>query len=106
MRERILLLIIFACLSVFIYVFQYHVNTVIGFFIICGFMIVYGVYMNLATKHKKRKLAKQPRVINENYKPFVSILIPAHNEEFVIANTVENILNIDYENFEVIVIDD
>ena len=93
MRERILLLIIVACLSVFIYVFQYHVNTVIGFFIICGFMIVYGIYMNLATKHKKRKLAKQPKVINEDYKPFVSILIPAHNEESVITHTVENILN-------------
>ena len=62
--------------------------------------------MNLATKHRKRKLAKHPRVINENYKPFVSILIPAHNEEFVITNTVENILNIDYENYEIIVIDD
>ena len=62
--------------------------------------------MNLATKHKKRKLAKQPKVINADYKPFVSILIPAHNEESVITHTVENILNIDYENFEVIVIDD
>ena len=69
-------------------------------------MIVYGIYMNLATKHRKRKLAKQPRVINEDYKPFVSILIPAHNEESVITHTVENVLNIDYENFEVIVIDD
>ena len=69
-------------------------------------MIVYGIYMNLATKHKKRKLAKQPKVINEDYKPFVSILIPAHNEESVITHTVENILNIDYENFEIIVIDD
>lgn len=106
MRERILLLIIIACLSVFIYVFQYHVNTVIGFFIICGFMIVYGIYMNLAVKHRKRKLAKQPIVINEDYKPFVTILVPAHNEESVISHTVENLLNIDYENFELIVIDD
>ena len=62
--------------------------------------------MNLAAKHKKRKLAKQPKVVNEDYKPFVSILVPAHNEEGVIAHTVENILNIDYENFEIIVIDD
>ena len=106
MRERVLLLTIVACLSVFIYVFQYHVNTVIGFFIICGFMILYGIYMNLATKHKKRKRAKHPVVINEDYRLFVSILIPAHNEESVISHTVENILNIDYENYEVIVIDD
>ncbi len=106
MRERILLLTIVGFLSVFLYVFQYHVNTVIGFIILCGFMVVYGIYMNLAARHKKRKLQKQPAVVNENYKPFVSILIPAHNEEGVIANTVENILNLNYKNFEIIVIDD
>ena len=69
-------------------------------------MIVYGIYMNLAVKHRKRKLAKQPPVINENYKPFVTILVPAHNEESVITHTVENILKLDYENYELIVIDD
>ena len=45
-------------------------------------------------------------VVNEDYKPFVSIMIPAHNEDQVIANTVENVLAIDYPNFEIIVIDD
>ena len=106
MRERILLLTIVAFLSIFLYVFQYHVNTGIGFIILCAFMVVYGTYMNLAAKHKKRKLEKQPPVINENYKPFISVLIPAHNEEGVITDTVKNILAMDYENFEVIVIDD
>lgn len=33
-------------------------------------------------------------------------MIPAHNEETVISNTVQNILGMDYENFEIIVIDD
>ncbi len=106
MRERVLLLTIVAFLSIFLYVFQYHVNTGIGFVILCAFMLIYGVYMNLATRHKKRKLEKQPVVINENYKPFVSVLIPAHNEEGVITSTVENILGMDYDNFEIIVIDD
>ena len=69
-------------------------------------MVTYGLYSVAATKYQKRKLKKHPPVINENYKPFVSIMIPAHNEEYVIANTVENILNIDYPNFEIIVIDD
>ena len=43
---------------------------------------------------------------NENYKPFVSIMVPAHNEESVICNTIETILNLDYPNFEIIAIDD
>lgn len=106
MRERILLFTILTCLGVFLYVFQNHVNTAVGFLILCACMVTYGLYSIAATKYQKRKLKKHPIVINENYKPFVSIMVPAHNEEYVIANTVENILAIDYPNFEVIVIDD
>ena len=104
MRERFLLFIILSCLGVFLYVFQNYVNTTVGFVIFC--MVTYGLYSIAATKYQKRKLKKHPPVVNENYKPFVSIMIPAHNEESVIANTVENILQIDYPAFEIIVIDD
>lgn len=106
MRERILLFIILSCLGVFLYVFQNYVNTVVGFIILCSCMVVYGLYSLAATKYQKRKLKKHPPVINEKYKPFVTIMIPAHNEESVISHTVENVLNIDYPNFEVIIIDD
>lgn len=106
MRERILLFIILSCLGVFLYVFQNYMNTVVGFLILCAVMVIYGLYSIAATKYQKRKLKKFPMVVNEDYKPFVSIMIPAHNEDQVIANTVENILAIDYPNFEIIVIDD
>ena len=106
MRERILLFIILSCLGVFLYVFQNYVNTVVGFVILCACMVVYGLYSLAATKYQKRKLKMHPVVVNENFKPFVTIMIPAHNEESVITNTVENILKMDYPNFEVIVIDD
>ena len=106
MRERLLLFFILFGLGVFLYVFQNHINTTKGFVILCACMVVYGLYSITATKYQKRKLKKNPIVINENYKPFISIMIPAHNEESVITNTIENILNIDYPNFEVLVIDD
>ena len=106
MRERILLFIILSFLGVFLFIFQNYVNTVVGFLILCSCMVIYGLYSIAATKYRKRKLKKHPIVINENYKPFVSIMIPAHNEEHVIANTVENILSLDYPNYEVIIIDD
>lgn len=106
MRERILLFIILTCLGVFLYVFQNYVNTVVGFVILCVCMVIYGLYSIAATKYQKRKLKMHPMVINENYKPFVSIMIPAHNEESVIENTVNNIRTIDYPNYEIIVIDD
>ena len=106
MRERILLFIFLTCLGVFLYIFQNHVNTVFGFLILCACMVTYGLYSIAATKYQKRKLKKNPPVVNEGYKPFVSIMIPAHNEEYVIANTVNNIRAIDYPNYEIIVIDD
>ena len=106
MRERILLFIILSCLGVFLYVFQNYVNTVVGFVILCACMVVYGLYSLAATKYQKRKLKKHPIVVNENFKPFVTVMIPAHDEESVISNTVENILKMNYPNFEVIVIDD
>ena len=60
----------------------------------------------LQPKLKKRNLLKNPKEKNENYKPMISIMIPAHNEESVIGNTVQTVLNLDYPNFEIIAIDD
>lgn len=88
------------------YVFQNYFNTVWGLLFLCCAMITYAFYMHLATLHKKRKLKKTPQVINDNYKPFVTVMIPSHNEEGVITKTVENVLAMDYENFDIIVIDD
>ena len=106
MKERILLFTIVFGLGVFIYIFQSYFNTVWGLALLCTFMFIYALFMNLSYKLKKRKLEKYPQIINENYKPYVTVMIPAHNEESVISNTVHNILNMDYENFDIIVIDD
>jgi poly-beta-1,6-N-acetyl-D-glucosamine synthase len=38
--------------------------------------------------------------------PFVSVMVPAHNEEAVIARSVAAMLRLDYPAFEVLVIDD
>lgn len=106
MKERIVLFAILLGLGVFLYFFQNYFNTLWGLVFLCTAMIIYTIYMQLATVHKKRKLRKHPKKVNENYKPFITVMIPAHNEEGVITNTVENILKMNYENFEVIVIDD
>ena len=106
MKERIILFTIIFGLAIFLYVFQSYFNTIWGLAFLCLCMAIYAGFANLAYNLKKRKLKKYPQIINEDYKPFISVMIPAHNEESVIANTVENILGMDYENFEVIVIDD
>ncbi|HWI06494.1 MAG TPA: glycosyltransferase family 2 protein [Solirubrobacteraceae bacterium] len=38
--------------------------------------------------------------------PLVSVVVPAHNEEGVIVQTVESLLELDWPAFEVIVVDD
>ena len=106
MKERLVLLFIVSILTVLLYFFQNKMNTPCAFITILVFMSLYTAYMQLAYKHRIRKQEKNPVGKNYNYKPFVSILVPAHNEESVIADTIENILQIDYEGYELIIIDD
>lgn len=58
-------------------------------------------------KHNRRykartKLGKR----SPDFAPFVSVIIPAYNEEKVIKNTIESILRSDYANIEIVVVDD
>jgi peptidoglycan-N-acetylglucosamine deacetylase len=56
----------------------------------------------LAQKLRVRKPAKT----GETQQPFVSVIIPAYNEERVIAPTINSLLSSVYPHFEVIVVDD
>lgn len=58
-------------------------------------------------------MKKQTKVIpyNEGEEPFISIFIPAHNEEYTIESTVRSVCSCEYEkdgepNFELIVVND
>ena len=104
--ERIVLLVLIVFLWVFLFIFQNFMSTFWAILFLCGFMSLYCIYMQIALKHQKIKLKKKPEELNWNYKPFVSVMIPAHNEQDVIEKTVENVLAMDYEKFEIILIDD
>ena len=106
MKERILLLIIISSLLAFLIVFQNYFNTMWAIIFLVGFMALYSIYMWIATKYRKRKLRKNPPIVNYDFHPFVSILVPCHNEHEVIEKTALNILNINYSDFEIILIDD
>ena len=106
MKERIALLIIISFLIAFLIVFQNYFNTLWAVIFLIGFMSLYSIYMYIVTKYRKRKERKNPPVVNYDYHPFVSILIPCHNEEDVIENTAKNILNLNYNDFEIFLIDD
>ncbi len=52
------------------------------------------------------RMRKPYRQATPGYNPRVAVLIPAYNEETVIVRTVRSVLNSDYKNLHVIVIDD
>ncbi|MDQ3094313.1 MAG: glycosyltransferase, partial [bacterium] len=60
-------------------------------------MISSDVYEYKQAKKKKN---------SPKYSPLISIIIPAHNEEICIVDTVKSVLNNDYKKKEIIVVDD
>ena len=106
MKERITLLIIIISLLAFLIVFQNYFNTMWAIIFLVGFMALYSIYMWVVTKYRKRKARKNPPIVNYDFRPFVTILVPCHNEHEVIEKTVENLLNIAYNDYEIILIDD
>jgi cellulose synthase/poly-beta-1,6-N-acetylglucosamine synthase-like glycosyltransferase/peptidoglycan/xylan/chitin deacetylase (PgdA/CDA1 family)/spore germination protein YaaH len=52
------------------------------------------------------RLRRPHRKASPGYNPRVAVLIPAYNEEKVIVRTIRSVLNSDYTNLHVIVIDD
>lgn len=63
-------------------------------------------YFSVGAVAYRAKPRRDEEVIPDEELPFVSILIPAHNEENVIAHTISHMLRLDYPHFEVVVIDD
>lgn len=70
--------------------------------ILINMVLVTSGFINYL-KHNNNREA---RILHDP--PFVSVLIPAHNEEKVIKKTVQSILDLDYDNdkYEIIVIND
>jgi biofilm PGA synthesis N-glycosyltransferase PgaC len=70
------------------------------------FGLVSLAYYPLALSYPlwERRLLKRAQALR--YTPSVSVLVPAYNEENTIAVSLQSILDSDYPNFEVIVIND
>lgn len=106
MKDRITLAILLILLWAVLFIFQKYTPVQSSIYIVLGFMGLYAFLIQLAQSHQKRWNKRKFSQADLNYKPFISILIPAHNEEFVIKDTVDNILAVDYKDYELIIIDD
>jgi 1,2-diacylglycerol 3-beta-glucosyltransferase len=70
------------------------------------FMLLYTWLITLAMVHQKRMETRRPKPVNHEYLPKVSVVIAAHNEEVVIENTIRHLMQLDYPNYELLIMDD
>ncbi|MGC8996151.1 MAG: glycosyltransferase [Thermoplasmata archaeon] len=67
---------------------------------------VYSIYQIVIIFYGINKLKIKSNLADPEYDDFISILIPAKNEEKVIGRCLDSILKQDYQNYEVIVVED
>lgn len=85
-------------------------NGVSIFFII--YLIGYSTFLFLAvvvgasTLYRTRQQIMLKNVLEQNYYVPVSIIVPAYNEEMTVVETVHSLLALDYNVYEIIVVDD
>ena len=60
----------------------------------------------LAFAQWARSRRREHEHAGEQFEPFVSIIVPAYNEDQVIESTIRSLLDCDYPHFEIIVVDD
>jgi cellulose synthase/poly-beta-1,6-N-acetylglucosamine synthase-like glycosyltransferase/peptidoglycan/xylan/chitin deacetylase (PgdA/CDA1 family)/spore germination protein YaaH len=91
--------------SIAFYLISFFNHFVIGVFFIgdvlmSGRLIVIGLFATIDRFRKRKNFAAA------DYTPRVAVLIPAYNEEKVIARTIRSVLMSNYKNIRIIVIDD
>lgn len=76
------------------------------FWWILGYVFIVTAFQIAMIIRGAIKYKIQDDVVDPNFSPSVSILIPAYNEEKTIISSVKGALRQDYDDFDVIVIDD
>ncbi|HEY0794173.1 MAG TPA: glycosyltransferase, partial [Acidisarcina sp.] len=90
-------------LAFFIFAFFYKFGVYIFFIgdvLMSGRLIIVGIFA-VIDRFRKRTIPDAGA-----FEPRVAVLVPAYNEEKVIVRTIRSVLNSNYENLRVIVIDD
>jgi peptidoglycan-N-acetylglucosamine deacetylase len=80
-------------------------RSIIAFIFVAGILLVSGRALIIGLLALAEKLRPAPHS-PPDYKPMVSVLIPAYNEEAVIVDTIHAALGSGYPKLEVLVVDD
>jgi len=91
--------------SVAFFLFAFFNKFVVGVFFVgdvlmSARLIIIGLFATID------RFRKRPNFATPEYLPRVAVLIPAYNEETVIARTIRSVMMSNYKNIRIIVIDD
>ena len=65
-----------------------------------------SVVVGASTLYRTRQQVMLKNILEKNYYVPVSIVVPAYNEELTVVETVRSLLALDYNVYEIIVVDD
>ena len=74
----------------------------IKLFVFLSFSAIYPVVQKIRYYHNLRRQQKRKK----SYAPLVSVIVPARNEEVGIMRTIKSVVDSDYHNLELIVVND
>ena len=83
----------------------------VGYFFI-AYLIGYSTFLFLSVivgsldLYKRNRQEKFKSILPTDYHLPISIIVPAHNEEITVVDTVRSLLALDYRSYEIIVVDD
>lgn len=83
-----------------IYFYSFAITIFYLFLMICSY------FMIEKNKIKYTHIERELLVSLPEYAPHISIIAPAYNEEVIIIDNVKSFLNLDYPNYEVIIVND
>ena len=87
----------------------WHIGAMVFLFILCIYPVLGAMYWfwGAVAYTLFRRQDELSAVAELTFDPFITIMVPAHDEEVVLQSTLEYLLNeLNYSNYEVLVIDD
>ena len=106
-------LLVSLMLGVLIYFTFYIVNMNVGGFIVYSSIVALVIFLSILLIRYFGILITSFLFVTKytfsetnEFSPFVSIIIPVFNEEVIIKESVKSLLEMDYHNFEIIIVND
>ncbi len=78
----------------------------IFYLIIYSSFLFFSVLTGSLELYRQKRMSRLKNELDDDYYIPVSILVPAHNEEVTVVDTVRSLLGLDYPLYEIVIVDD